>query len=120
MRMLVGMLRPTAGSARVYGLDTWREAVSVHRVVGHVPGEPALYPWLTGLEHVDFLGHLRGRTDRPRARAVAERLGLDLSRRTRTLSRGNRQKLAVVLALMSGPRLLALDEPTSGLDMARR
>ncbi|AMM34206.1 ABC transporter [Sinomonas atrocyanea] len=116
MRMLVGMLRPSAGSARVYGLDTWRQAVAVHRAVGYVPGEPALYPRLTGLEHIDYLSHLRGRADRPMARAVAERLGLDLTRRSRTLSRGNRQKLAIVLALMSAPRLLILDEPTSGLD----
>jgi ABC-2 type transport system ATP-binding protein len=85
-------------------------------VVGYVPGEPALYPRLTGLEHIDYLDHLRGRADRPRAQAVAERLGLDLSRRVRTLSRGNRRKLAVVLALMSEPHLLVLDEPTSGLD----
>jgi ABC-2 type transport system ATP-binding protein len=116
IRMLVGMLRPTSGTARVYGLDAWRQAVDVHRLVGYVPGEPALYPRLTGLEHIEYLGHLRRRIDTSRARAVAERLGLDLSRRTRTLSRGNRQKLAIVLALMSGPRLLILDEPTSGLD----
>ncbi|GHG57910.1 ABC transporter [Sinomonas cellulolyticus] len=116
IRLLMGMIRPTSGRARVFGLDVWAEAREVHRLVGYVPGEPSLYPRLTGREHVAYLGHLRGRDDTARARTVAERLGLDLSRRTRTLSRGNRQKLAIVLAVMSAPRLLVLDEPTSGLD----
>ncbi|MDQ4491716.1 ABC transporter ATP-binding protein [Sinomonas sp. ASV486] len=116
IRLVLGMIRPTAGRASVFGLDTWTSAVGVHRLVGYVPGEPSLYPRLTGHEHIAYLGHLRGRDDRARAKALADRLGLDLDRRTRTLSRGNRQKLAIVLALMSGPRLLVLDEPTSGLD----
>lgn len=116
IRLLMGMIRPTAGRARIFGLDAWSDAEAVHRLVGYVPGEPSLYPRLTGREHIDYLCHLRGRDDGARAQAAAERLGLDLSRRSRTLSRGNRQKLAIVLALMSAPRLLVLDEPTSGLD----
>ncbi|WP_413248851.1 ABC transporter ATP-binding protein [Sinomonas flava] len=116
IRLLLGMIRPTAGSAAIFGLDVWDRAVEVHRLVGYVPGEPSLYPRLTGHEHIEYLSHLRGRKDHALARALAERLGLDLAKRSRTLSRGNRQKLAIVLALMSQPRLLILDEPTSGLD----
>lgn len=116
IRILMGMLRPTSGHALVFGLDAWRDAQQVHRLVGYVPGEPSLYARLTGAQHVDYLCHLRGRDDRSRAKGTAERLGLDLSKPSRTLSRGNRQKLAIVLAVMSEPRLLVLDEPTTGLD----
>ncbi len=116
IRLLMGMLRPTTGQALVLGHDSWREAVEVHRLVGYVPGEPALYPRLTAAQHIDYFGHLRGTPADPRAGELAERLDLDLGRPAGTLSRGNRQKLAVLLALMSAPELLVLDEPTSGLD----
>ncbi|MFB0839517.1 MULTISPECIES: ABC transporter ATP-binding protein [unclassified Arthrobacter] len=116
IRLLVGMLRPSAGTAAVLGLDAWRQSRDVHRLVGYVPGEPALYDRLTGNQHVAYCSHLRHRDDRKRAAEVAVRLDLDLDRPARTLSRGNRQKLAVVLAVMSRPRLLVLDEPTSGID----
>lgn len=116
IRLLMGMLRPTSGSSRILGLDAWRQPVPAHRKVGYVPGEPALYDRLTGHQHVAYCAHLRGRDDAGRAAGLADRLGLDLGRPARTLSRGNRQKLAVVLAVMSRPRLLVLDEPTSGID----
>ncbi|GGH94953.1 ABC transporter [Arthrobacter liuii] len=116
IRLLMGMLRPTSGTASVLGLDAWRQSREVHRVVGYVPGEPALYDRLTGRQHVAYCAHLRHRDDANRAAEVAARLDLDLDRPARTLSRGNRQKLAVVLAVMSRPRLLVLDEPTSGID----
>src|SRR6478609_8288676 len=116
IRLLMGMLRPTSGTASVLGLDAWRESRDVHRVVGYVPGEPALYDRLTGHQHVAYCCHLRHRDDGGRAAEVADRLELDLGKPARTLSRGNRQKLAVVLAVMSRPRLLVLDEPTSGID----
>lgn len=116
IRLLMGMLRPTTGRAEVLGFDAWRDAVKVHRRVGYVSGEPALYPKLTGHQHVAYFGHLRDDAPGPRAGELAERLGLDLARAAGTLSRGNRQKLAVLLALMSRPALLVLDEPTSGLD----
>lgn len=121
IRLLMGMLRPTSGRAEILGLDCWRQPVDVHKVVGYVPGEPALYDRLNGHDHVGFCSHLRRgnhqrREDRGRAEELAGRLDLDLDPPARALSRGNRQKLAVVLAMMSGPRLLVLDEPTSGID----
>jgi ABC-2 type transport system ATP-binding protein len=116
IRLLMGMLKPNAGRAEVFGLDAWRDPVAVHRLVGYVPGEPALYDRLTGREHVTYFASLRHSDDGARAAALAERLDLDLNRPARALSRGNRQKLTVVLAVMSTPRLLVLDEPSSGLD----
>ena len=116
IRLLMGLLRPTRGSATVLGQDVWRAAVAVHRVSGYVPGEPALYARLTGAEHVEYVGALRRVPCAPRGADLAKRLDLDLSRQARVLSKGNRQKLAVVLALMHSPRLLVLDEPTTGLD----
>ncbi|WP_051684112.1 ABC transporter ATP-binding protein [Blastococcus sp. URHD0036] len=116
LRILMGFVRPTAGSARVLGRDAWREAARVHRDVGHLSGEPALHDRLTGREHVRATARLRGQDDLRRAMQIAGRLDLDLDRPARALSKGNRQKLAVVLAFMSDPLLLVLDEPTSGFD----
>ncbi len=116
LRLVMGLLRPTSGTAEVDGLDAWRDSVEVRRRVGYLSGEPALYPKLTGAQHVDFLGHLRGHDGSRTAKRLAERLDLDLGRPSRELSKGNRQKLALVLALMSLPELLVLDEPTGGLD----
>ncbi|RZL83287.1 MAG: ABC transporter ATP-binding protein [Rhodococcus sp. (in: high G+C Gram-positive bacteria)] len=116
LRLLVGLLRPTAGSAHVFDLDAWSSAPAVHRLIGYVPGELALYDRMTGRQHITYFGHLRGQPDDKAATVIADRLDLDLDRTVRTMSKGNRQKLALVLALMSGPRLLILDEPTGGLD----
>ena len=116
IRLLMGMLRPTSGRAEILGRDSWRRSAEAHKLVGYVPGETALYDRLTGGDHVAFCSHLRHQDDSKRAGELAGRLGLDLSLPAKALSRGNRQKLAVVLAMMSGPRLLVLDEPTSGID----
>lgn len=116
LRLLMGMIRPTAGSATVLGLDAWHNSVEVHRRVGYLQGEAALYDKLTGRQHIAYFCHLRGTDDQSGALKLAARLDLDLDHPARTLSKGNRQKVAVVLALMSAPELLILDEPTSGLD----
>ena len=116
LRLLMGLLRPTSGAAEVLGLDAWRDSVQVHRDVGYLPGEPAFYRRLTGAQHLEYVAYLHGDGGTGWGRALSARLDLDLSRPATALSKGNRQKLAVVLALMTRPRLLLLDEPTSGLD----
>jgi ABC-2 type transport system ATP-binding protein len=116
LRILMGMLRPTSGSATVLGLDCWSSAPRVHRRVGYVPGELALYEKMTGFDHVSYFGQVGSRRGGFRAADIAERLDLDLGKSVRVMSRGNRQKLGLVLALMSSPELLILDEPTTGLD----
>jgi ABC-2 type transport system ATP-binding protein len=116
LRLLMGLLRPSAGHALVCGHDTWQDSVAVRRAVGYLAGEGATYPRLTGQQHLDYLGALRGLASQRRAHELAERFDLDLARRGDELSRGNRQKLALVLAMMAPVELLILDEPTSGLD----
>ena len=116
LRILLGYLRPTDGRARIFGLDAWSDAPEVHRRVGYVPGEVALYDRLTGRELLAYLGNLRGGVDEEHVRLLAKRLDADLTRQLHTLSKGNRQKIAIIQALMGRPDLLVLDEPTSGLD----
>src|SRR5256885_7957747 len=116
IRLLMGMIRPTNGSAHVFGLDCVRDAVEVKRKVGYLPGDVPQFGSLTGDEVVAYLGGMRGGVDRRRVQRIAERFDLDLSRRFREYSSGNKQKLAIVLAFMHAPDLLILDEPTSSLD----
>ena len=116
IRVLMGLIRPTAGSAYIFGLDCVRDAVDVKRKVGYLPGDVPQFGSLRGSEVVAYLGGMRGGVDRKVVRALCERFDLDLSRRFREYSSGNKQKLAIVLAFMHRPDLLILDEPTSGLD----
>ncbi len=116
IRCLMGLIRPTAGSAHIFGLDCIRDYVAVKRKVGYVPGEMPQFGSLRGSEVVAYLGALRGGADIKSVRTLAERFNLDLSRRYREYSSGNKQKLAIVLAFMHRPQLLILDEPTHGLD----
>ena len=120
IRLLMGMIRPTRGSAYVFGLDCVREAVDVKRRVGYLPGDVPQFGSLRGGEVVAYLGGMRGGVDQRDVRAIAERFDLDLNRRFREYSTGNKQKLAIVLAFMHRPDLLILDEPTSGLDPLNR
>ena len=116
IRLLMGMIRPTRGSAYVFGLDSIRDSAEVKRRVGYLPGDVPQFGSLRGGEIVAYLGGMRGGDDQRNVRAIAERFDLDLNRRFREYSSGNKQKLAIVLAFMHRPDLLILDEPTSGLD----
>ena len=116
IRCLMGLIRPSAGSAHIFGLDCIRDYVAVKRKVGYVPGEMPQFASLRGSEVVAYLGAMRGGADVKTVRSLAERFNLDLSRRYREYSSGNKQKLGIVLAFMHRPPLLILDEPTAGLD----
>jgi ABC-type multidrug transport system ATPase subunit len=116
IKLLMGMSHPTRGSASVFGLDADRDAVAVKRKVGYVPGELPQFGGWRGTEIVASVAGLRGDVDSALVSDLATRLSLDLSRKYREYSHGNKQKLALVLAFMHRPELLVLDEPTSGLD----
>ena len=120
IRVLVGLLRPGSGVARVFGLDCWRQSPQVKRHVGYLPGDLRLYSWMTGRDAVAIFGRIRGRDLALPAAALAERFALPMQQRVRTMSRGTRQKLGLVLALAHEPRLMILDEPTTGLDPPMR
>lgn len=116
MRILLDLIRPTSGRAEVFGIQTTADPVAIHRRVGYLPGEFDLYDRLTGAETIDYFANLRGSVDRAYVAELIERLDLDPSRRFREYSRGNKQKVGLVVALQHRPDLLILDEPTSGLD----
>jgi beta-exotoxin I transport system ATP-binding protein len=116
IRLLLALQRPTGGRSSVLGLDSQREAVEIHRRVGYLPGELELYPRLTGAQHLDWFRRARGVRDRTTTDDLVERFDVVVDRPVRELSKGNRQKVGLVLAFMHRPDLLILDEPTSGLD----
>src|SRR5205823_13822953 len=116
LRILLGLLRADAGTARLLGGDPWREATALHRRIAYVPGDVTLWPNLSGGEVIDLLGRLRGGLDPKRRAALLNRFELDPTKKGRAYSKGNRQKVALVAALASDVELLLLDEPTAGLD----
>ncbi len=116
IRVLLGLLRADAGTVVMLDGDPWRDAVTIHRHIAYVPGDVSLWPKLTGGEIVDLFGRLRGDLDQRRRDDLFDRFELDPTKRSRTYSKGNRQKVALVAALASSAPLLLLDEPTSGLD----
>jgi len=116
IRALMGLQRPTRGRANILGYDTWSESVEVHRRVGYLPGELALFDRMTGRQHVDWFARARGVDVSKDLAVLMERLEVVLDRPVGQLSKGNRQKLGIVLAVMHRPDLLVLDEPSSGLD----
>ena len=116
IRVLLGLLRAGRGEVTLLGGDPWKDAAALHRRLAYVPGEVALWPSLTGGEVIDLLARLRGGIDPRRRAELLERFDLDHTKRTRSYSKGNRQKVALVAALASDVELLLLDEPTSGLD----
>jgi ABC-2 type transport system ATP-binding protein len=116
IRLLLGLHRPTGGSAELFGVDAWADPVEAHRRVAYVAGEPFLWPALTSRETFEFLARLRGGTDVAYRDELVERFQLDTDKKIRALSKGNRQKVQLVAALATRADLLLLDEPTSGLD----
>jgi ABC-2 type transport system ATP-binding protein len=116
IRILLGLVRADAGSVTLLGGDPWRDVETLHRRLAYVPGDVTLWPNLSGGEVIDLLGRLRGQTNVTRRNELIERFELDPTKKGRTYSKGNRQKVALVAALASDVELLLLDEPTSGLD----
>lgn len=116
IRILLGLLRADSGSVKLLGGDPWDDAVALHRRIAYVPGEVALWPNLTGGQAIGILAALRGGVDTAKRDELLERFDLDPTKKARSYSKGNRQKVALVAALASDAELLLLDEPTSGLD----
>jgi ABC-2 type transport system ATP-binding protein len=116
IRILLGLIRHDAGIATLLGGDPWSDATELHRRLAYVPGDVTLWPNLTGGEVIDLLGRLRGGLDQSKKEKLLERFDLDPTKKGRTYSKGNRQKVALVAALSSDVELLILDEPTAGLD----
>jgi ABC-2 type transport system ATP-binding protein len=116
IRVLLGLARADSGTARLLGGDPWTDAVALHRQIAYVPGDVTLWPSLTGGETIDLLARMRGGINENRRAELVERFGLDPSKKARTYSKGNRQKVSLVSAFASNARLLLLDEPSSGLD----
>ena len=116
IRILLGILQATSGHVRLLGGDPWYDAVSLHRKIAYVPGDVTLWPSLTGGDTIDLLGRMRGGIDGRRRSQLIERFDLDPTKKARTYSKGNRQKVVLISALSSRAQLLLLDEPSSGLD----
>ncbi|MPV48684.1 MULTISPECIES: ABC transporter ATP-binding protein [unclassified Pseudactinotalea] len=116
IRVLLGLLRADAGHVRLFDADPWADAVALHRRLAYVPGDVTLWPNLTGGETIDYLTRLRGGADPARRAELLERFELDPTKKARTYSKGNRQKVALVAAFARDAELYVLDEPTSGLD----
>jgi ABC-2 type transport system ATP-binding protein len=114
--LLLGLHRPTAGRAELFGIDAWSDPVEAHRHVAYVAGEPSLWPSLTGAETLEFLARVHGTTDAAYRDVLVDRFQLDTNKKLRALSKGNRQKVQLIAAFGTRAELLVLDEPTSGLD----
>ncbi|NMA65280.1 MAG: ABC transporter ATP-binding protein [Clostridiaceae bacterium] len=116
IRVLLGILKATEGRAEIFGKDAWKDAVEIHKKIAYVPGEVNLWPNLTGGEVIDLFVKLRASNNKSRREELIERFDLDPSKKCRTYSKGNRQKVALIAAFASDADLYILDEPTSGLD----
>src|SRR5436190_13125340 len=116
IRTLLDLIRPTSGKALVFGIESSVDPVAIHRRIGYIPGEFTLYDRLTGGQTIEYFANLRGGVDPAYQRSLVERFDIDPTRRYKELSKGNKQKIGLVVALQHQPELLILDEPTSGLD----
>lgn len=116
IRVLLGILKATKGEAKIFGMDAWKDAVEIHKKIAYVPGDVNLWSNLTGGEVIDLFVKLRGTNNKSRREELIQRFDLDPSKKCRTYSKGNRQKVALISAFASDADLYILDEPTSGLD----
>jgi ABC-2 type transport system ATP-binding protein len=116
IRLLMALLHADSGAARIAGFDCWKQSLEIKRLIGYVPGEPALDPNLTGGQILEYFAHLRGGVDQAYLKQLVDRFELDISRKFRQYSTGNKRKVVLIQAFMHRPRVLILDEPTSGLD----
>ena len=116
IRTVLDLIRPTSGRALVFGIESSADPVAIHRRIGYIPGEFTLYDRLTGGQTIQYFANLRGGVDPTYQRSLIERFDIDPKRRYKELSKGNKQKIGLVIALQHQPELLILDEPTSGLD----
>ncbi len=118
IRILLDLIRPTAGRALVFGIESSADPIAIHRRVGYIPGEFTLYDRLTGGQTLEYFANLRGGVDPAYQASLIERFELDPSRRFGEYSKGNKQKVGLIIALQHRPELLVLDEPTAGLSPA--
>jgi ABC-type multidrug transport system ATPase subunit len=116
IRLLMALLRADSGTAKIAGLDAWRQSIAIKKITGYVPGEPSLDPNLTGGQILEYFANLRGGVDRTYQKKLIDQLDLDTSRKFRQYSTGNKRKVVLIQAFQHRPRVLILDEPTSGLD----
>jgi len=116
IRTMLDLIRPTSGRAAIFGIESSADPVAIHRRIGYIPGEFALYDRLTGRQTLDYFANLRGGVDKAYQASLIDRFELDASRRFKEYSKGNKQKVGVIIALQHRPELLVLDEPTAGLD----
>ncbi len=116
IRLLLGLIRPTSGSATLFGLDSQKNKIEIHKRLAYVPGETMLWPSLTGAETLHLLGQLHGSVDDDYKKVLIERFQFEPNKKVRTYSKGNKQKISLIAAFMTRAELLILDEPTSGLD----
>ncbi|MEG0384117.1 MAG: ABC transporter ATP-binding protein [Solibacillus sp.] len=116
IRVLLGILKATDGEVKIFGLDAWKDAVEIHKRIAYVPGDVNLWPNLTGGEAIDLFMTLRGTTNKSKREELIQKFDLDPTKKCRTYSKGNRQKVALIAAFSSDADLYILDEPTSGLD----
>ncbi|SDI03893.1 ABC-2 type transport system ATP-binding protein [Alteribacillus bidgolensis] len=116
IRILLGVLKATEGEAKIFGMDAWKNAVEIHKRIAYVPGDVNLWPNLTGGEVIDLFVKLRGSHYKSRREELIEKFDFDPTKKCRTYSKGNRQKVALIAAFSSDADLYILDEPTSGLD----
>ena len=116
LRLLLGLIKPTSGSAQIFGMDVQKEKIAIHSQLSYVPGDNVLWPEISGMQTLELLGNLHGGTDIGYRDELIEKFKLDPNKKIKSYSKGNKQKVILIAALMNRSKLLVLDEPTSGLD----